>query len=346
MKSIFTTSVVLLATTLSAVTAAEDILTNRGLLALLKPLPEMMESAANPVTEEKVELGRKLFHDTRLSLNRKNSCNSCHNLETYGVDNQKFSTGDAGGKGGRNSPTVFNAAIHIAQFWDGRAKDVEEQAKGPVLNAVEMAMPSADYVAEVLQSIPGYAPLFKNAFPDDVDPVNYDNFAKAVGAFERKLVTPSRFDDFLKGKEDALTMEEKTGLNNFLGAGCATCHNGPAIGGQMYQKLGLVKPWPGNTDSGRFEVTKNEIDKFMFKVPSLRNIAKTGPYLHDGSVSDLNELTSMMAEHQLGRTLDKKQVDSIVIFLKVLTGSLPKDLIAAPELPADGPNTPKPKEDA
>ena len=324
--------------------AADDPLTNRALLWLLEPLPELVPSEDNPLTPEKVELGRKLFHDTRLSLNRKNSCNSCHNLKTYGVDNQQFSIGDAGEKGGRNSPSVFNAAMHVAQFWDGRAKDVEEQAKGPVLNPVEMAMPDADYVVKVLKSIPAYVSEFSGAFPDADDPVSYDHFAKAVGAFERKLLTPSRFDRFLEGDEGALTEAELIGLNEFLGAGCATCHNGPAIGGRLYQKLGLVKRWPDLDDPGRFGVTKKEADKYLFKVPSLRNVAKTAPYLHDGSVEDLGELTAMMAEHQLGRTLDDEQVGSIVTFLKSLTGDLPEALVAEPSLPADGPDTPKPKD--
>jgi len=325
-----------------AFSSEEDVLTNRALLALVKPLPEVADSASNPVTEEKVALGRMLFHEARLSLTRKNSCNSCHNLKTYGVDNAQFSTGDAGGKGGRNSPTVFNAALHIAQFWDGRAADVEEQAKGPVLNPVEMAMPSADYVIEVLRSIPGYAGHFARAFPDDAEPITYDNFGRAIGAFERTLLTPSRFDAFLKGDERALTREEKIGLNHFLGAGCVTCHNGPAIGGQLYQKIGLVKPWPELKDEGRSAVTGVETDKYFFKVPSLRNIAKTGPYLHDGSVSDLSQLTAMMAEHQTGRTLGAEEVAAIVAFLGTLTGEIPDELTAVPELPADGPKTPKP----
>ena len=343
MKHTLTTAVFLFLACAGLVHAEDDVLTNRALLALLAPLPEVIESKENPVTDEKVQLGRKLFHDTRLSLTRNNSCNSCHGLKTYGVDNQRFSTGDNGSKGGRNSPTVFNAALHVAQFWDGRAKDVEEQAKGPVLNPVEMAMPSEDYVLKVLNSIPGYVELFKKAFPGEDPPVSYDNFGKAIGAFERKLVTPSRFDKFLKGEKNALTKEELVGLNEFLGAGCATCHNGPGIGGQLYQKLGLVKPWPGLEDGGRFEVTKKEADKHIFKAPSLRNIAKTSPYLHDGSISDLKKLTSMMAEHQLGRSLSEAQVESIVTFLGALTGELPQDLIEEPELPADGPDTPKPK---
>ena len=328
----------------SPAVADEDVLTNRALLALLKPLPKVVDSKDNPITDEKVKLGQRLFHDTRLSLTRKNSCNSCHNLKTYGVDNQRFSTGDSGEKGGRNSPSVFNAALHVSQFWDGRAKDVEEQAKGPVLNPVEMAMPSAEKVVEVLRSIPGYVALFEEAFPGEKDPVTYDNFAKAVGSFERKLMTPSRFDQFLEGDEDALSREEKIGLNDFLGAGCATCHNGPAIGGQLYQKLGLVKPWPELEDRGRYEVTKEEAEKYMFKVPSLRNAAKTAPYLHDGSIDNLKKLTKMMAEHQLGRELSEEQAASIVTFLNALTGELPEELVKTPELPADGPHTPKPQD--
>lgn len=310
-------------------------------LAMFKPLPAEAPAAGNELTEAKINLGRMLYYETRISKGGKMSCNSCHMLDKYGQDNLPFSPGHEGKLGGRSSPSTYNAALHVTQFWDGRAASVEEQAKGPVLNPVEMGMPSADFVVDVLKSIPGYVEAFKAAFPGEADPVNYDNFGKAVGAFERKLVTPSRWDDYLKGKKDALTAEEVKGYETFAKAGCVTCHNGPAIGGAMYQKLGLAKAWPGLKDNGRMEATKLESDKHHFKVPSLRNITETGPYLHDGSVASLEEMVSKMAEHQLGKTITADETASIVTFLKSLKGDLPKDYIAAPKLPASGPNTPK-----
>jgi cytochrome c peroxidase len=310
-------------------------------LAMFKPLPTEAPAADNELTEAKINLGRMLYYENRISKGGKMSCNSCHMLDKYGQDNLPFSPGHEGKLGGRSSPSTYNAALHVAQFWDGRAPTVEEQAKGPVLNPVEMGMPSADFVVEVLKSIPGYVDAFKAAFPGEAEPINYNNFGKAVGAFERKLVTPSRWDEFLKGKKDALTAEEAKGYETFAKAGCATCHNGPAIGGAMYQKLGLVKAWPDLKDSGRQEATKQESDKHFFKVASLRNVTETGPYLHDGSVKTLEEMVSKMAEYQLGKTLTADETASIVTFLKALKGDLPKEYIAQPKLPESGPNTPK-----
>lgn len=310
-------------------------------LVMFKPLPAEAVVPDNELTQARTDLGRMLYFDKRMSKNQQISCNSCHVLDKYGTDNAAFSTGHKGQKGGRSAPTVFNAALHIAQFWDGRAPSVEEQAKGPVLNPIEMAMPDKEHVIKVIKSIPGYAELFAKAFPDDKDPVTYDNFGKAVGAFERKLLTPSRWDEFLKGKKDALTDAEKKGFETFASVGCVTCHNGAAVGGHMYQKLGLAKPWPGLKDNGRFEATKLEQDRFFFKVPSLRNIEKTGPYLHDGSIASLDEMVTFMGKYQLGKALSKDEVASIVTFLKALTGPLPKDLAEPKALPS-GKDTPKP----
>lgn len=314
-------------------------------LAAFAPLPAVMESGHNKLTAEKIELGRMLFFEKRLSRSHEFSCNSCHNLSAYGVDNQPFSTGHRQQKGGRNAPTVYNAAGHIAQFWDGRAVDVEEQAKGPILNPVEMAMPDEQYVVATLKSIPGYVDAFARAFPDEDDPVTYDNMAKAIAAFERKLVTPSQWDRFLQGNSDALSAEEKMGFATFAETGCASCHAGPYVGGQSYQKLGVIKPWPGNTDLGRFNVTKKELDKYVFKIPSLRNVEKTGPYLHDSSIDDLETVVRMMAEYQLGKDLADDQVRSIVTFLKALTGAIPEEYVREPALPASGPTTPSPDAD-
>lgn len=310
-------------------------------LAAFAALPADMASADNPSTDEKVALGRMLYFEKRLSKNQEISCNSCHGLDTFGVDNQPTSTGHKGQKGDRNSPTVYNAALHVAQFWDGRAANVEEQAKGPVLNPVEMATADAKAVEKVLSSMPEYVEAFKKAFPGDKKPVTFDNMAKAIAAFERKLVTPGRWDKFLAGDQAALTDAEKEGFLKFVDVGCTACHAGPALGGAVYMKAGLVAPWPSDKDVGRFAVTKNEADKFVFKVPSLRNVEKTGPYFHDGSVASLSDAVKMMGKHQLGKELSEADVTSIVAFLGALTGELPKDLIAAPELPKSTAKTPK-----
>lgn len=313
---------------------------NRAALGMFQPLLEVAENPANPLLDAKIDLGRMLYYDTRLSKNRSVSCNTCHDLSNFGDDGLKVSKGIHEQTGGRSAPTVYNAAIHIAQFWDGRAPDVEAQAIGPVTNPIEMGMPDPDYVLKVLKSIPGYVEAFASAFPGEADPMTYDNVGNAIGAFERKLLTPSRFDDFLKGDDTALTEPEKHGLNLFVTTGCTVCHNGMGVGGHLFQKLGLVKEWP-TEDLGRYEFTKNEADKYFFKVPSLRNITETGPYLHDGSFDSLEEIVAKMAEHQLGRVLAEEETKAIVTFLASLTGRIDEEFIKKPELPADGPDTPK-----
>ncbi len=320
----------LLLAALGAAAAAGEI--DPARLKMFAPLPAALDSQSNPVTEAKVQLGRMLYYDTRLSKDRKVSCNTCHKLDAYGVDEEPVSTGFQGQKGNRNSPTVYNAAGHFVQFWDGRAPDVEEQAKGPVLNPVEMAMPSAGAVVAVLKSVRGYGPLFRKAFPDEKDPVTFDNMAKAIGAFERKLVTPSRWDKFLSGDQTALTDAEQAGFNKFVDAGCAACHQGAFVGGRMYQKLGLVKPWTHGDDPGRFGVSKQEIDRMVFKVPSLRNIDRTGPYFHSGQIRTLDEAVRTMAEYQTGRSLSDGDVQAIVTWLRALTGPLPADYIKQPPM--------------
>jgi cytochrome c peroxidase len=276
-----------------------------------------------------------------MSKSQELACNSCHLLDKYGVDNEPTSPGHKGQRGNRNSPTTYNAALQFVQFWDGRAPTIEEQAKGPVLNAVEMAMPDEAYVLRVLASIPGYVEAFRAAFPGDPEPVTYANMAKAIGAFERGLVTPSKFDRYLAGDSAALDEQEQAGLDLFVSTGCTTCHSGALLGGGMYQKLGLVHVYE-TADVGRMEVTKAEADKHLFKVPQLRNISKTGPYFHDGSVPTLQEAVRKMAHHQLGKDLTDEEVGKIVLFLDTLTGELPAQYVAVPELPASGPETPKP----
>jgi cytochrome c peroxidase len=313
---------VLLAVSFSAAAQTED----NSWKNAFAPLPENAATAEYPLTPERVELGKKLYLDTRLSISNKLSCNSCHKLSTFGVDNEPTSPGHEGKRGARNSPSAFNAALHVAQFWDGRAKDVEAQALGPVLNPAEMGMPSEKEVIARLKADPKTVAAFQAAFPGEADPLTYPNVGKAIGAFERTLITPSRFDEFLKGDEKALTPAEKAGGKLFVQTGCTACHMGATMGGQMYQKLGLVKDYP-TTDMGRFEVTKNEADKKFFKVPSLRNVAMTGPYFHDGSVKTLEEAVSKMGEYQLGKQLSKEEVASIVTFLGSLTGTPPKSAL-------------------
>lgn len=288
--------------------------------AILPPLPEKMPGAEKD-TPARVELGRKLYFEKNISSNRTQSCNSCHQVEPgkAGVDSLPTSPGAFGKPGGRNSPTTLNAGFHIAQFWDGRAATLEDQAKGPVLNPGEMAMPDAKAVIERLNAIPEYATLFKAAFPGEEAPLTYDNFARAVAAFERTLITKDRYDDFVKGDDKALTAAEMKGLDTFINTGCIACHSGSLFGGHMYQKMGLVNPYENKTDLGRFEVTKNEAEKFFFKVPSLRNIALTGPYFHDGKAATLEEAVTQMAWLQMGKKLTPDEVKSIVAFLNSLS---------------------------
>ncbi len=300
------------------------------------PLRPVWDQPRSAVDDAKVKLGRTLFFETRISKERNLSCNSCHDLNKYGVDGIDFSIGFEGHKVGRNSPTVYNAFGHVAQFWDGRASTVEEQAKGPILAAGEMAMPSADACVSELKKIDGYKEMFAAAYPEAKDPITYDHVGDAIGAFERLLVTPGRFDRWVGGRDDALKPEEKKGLELFVTKGCATCHGGSLLGGNQYQKLGLVKAWPNQKDQGRFAITGKEEDKMKFKVPSLRNIAKTGPYFHDATSTSLAQAVKRMGQHQLGMDLPKEEVDAIVAFLKTLTGRVPKEFVQAPELPGMG----------
>jgi cytochrome c peroxidase len=306
---------------------------NPRLLRRFAPLRTRLDSAASPVSPDQIALGRALYFDKRLSKKRDLSCNSCHRLDAYGVDGEATSLGDGGQRGGRNSPTVYNSAGYFAQFWDGRAADVEEQAKGPILNPVEMAMPSAAAVVARLKAIPGYAPLFAKAFPHDPDPVTYDNVGRAIGAFERGLTTPSRWDRYLAGDKSALSGPEIEGLKVFTNVGCMVCHTGEFLGGNSYQRAGAVEPWPNQADPGRAAVTKNDADRMMFKVPTLRNVTKTAPYFHDGSARGLDEAVRMMGKHQLGLDLADTEVRSIVTWLGALTGELPREYIAEPSLP-------------
>jgi len=300
--------------------------------ALFRPLGRQAPSKEHPFTDAKADLGRMLYFDRRLSSTGEVSCNDCHLLDQFGVDGKPTSTGINGQVGGRNAPTVYNAAFHATQFWDGREPDVEAQAKGPILNPIEMGMPDAASVEAKLRGIPGYVTAFEAAFPGAG--VTYDGLGEAIGAFERRLVTPGPFDDFLRGDASALTEAQQAGLDLFIATGCVACHGGALLGGTTFQKLGAVKPYE-TADVGRKAVTGADADAYVFKVPSLRNIARTGPWLHDGSITDLGAMVRLMATHQLGRELDEAAVASIVEFLGALTGEPDAAYIAQPALPPD-----------
>ena len=295
-------------------------------------MPAVMESPDNPLTDAKIALGRILYYEPRMSANNEISCNSCHLLDEFGVDGQATSPGHDGTFGVRNSPTVYNAAMQVAQFWDGREPTVEAQAKGPILNPLEHGMASAEAVEKVLRDIPAYHPLFAAAFPDEENPITFDNVALAIGAFERKLVTRGDWDRWLIGDGNALNVQQRRGLDTFTEIGCTTCHMGPNLGGSLFQKMGLVEAYP-LTDKGRSEITGNAAEEYFFKVPSLRLVAETGPYLHDGSLESLEEVVRIMAKHQLGKTVTDQQVTDLVVFMKALTGEIPVEFIAEPELP-------------
>ncbi len=304
-----------------------------GELAAFAPLPTQMLAGAVAPSEDVVALGRALFYETVLSGGHNVSCNSCHPLNGFGADGRARSFGDHGQTGGRNAPTVYNAAGQIAQFWDGRAATVEEQAKGPILNPAEMGMPDAEAVLVHLRAMPTYRAQFAKAFPGERTPITYDNAGKAIGAFERGLVTPSRWDAALGGDTTALTPDERQGARLFVSTGCAACHNGAYVGGSMYMRAGLKSPWPMHGDSGRYAVTRKPEDLFVFKVPSLRNVAMTGPYFSDGSVATLDEAILLMGRHQIGVELSTHDVALLKAFLGSLTGTIPVAYIAYPQLP-------------
>jgi cytochrome c peroxidase len=311
----------------------DDLLQDK--LGAFAVLPSKSVSEKNLSTAEKIALGHVLYFDNRLSKDQKISCNSCHNLKTFGVDNLPTSPGDAGKNGERNSPTVLNASLHTMQFWDGRAADVEEQAGMPILNAVEMAIPNEKYLIDRLAAIDLYKTMFKAAFPNDANPINYGNLKNAIGAFERELLTPSAFDKYLAGDKSALTLEEKKGLLVFTSKGCTACHSGALLGGNAFQKFGVTANYWEYTkskiiDKGLGAKTGKEADNYMFKVPSLRNITKTGPYFHDGSVADLSEAIKIMAKVEVNQDLTPEEMASIVSFLGSLNGDVPAQYKIAP----------------
>lgn len=313
-------------------------------LEIFKPLPSTTPSVANnPITPEKILLGKALFFDPRISASGVFSCNSCHNLATGGDDNLETSIGHGWQKGPRNSPTALNAVFNVAQFWDGRAEDLKAQAKGPVQAGVEMANTPAQVVT-TLKSMPDYVAWFKASFPGEEDPVTFDNFAKAIEAFEATLVTPAPFDAFLNGDDNAMTAEQKQGLALFIDKGCSSCHAGINVGGEGYFPFGLIEK-PGadvlpENDKGRFAVTNTADDSYVFRAAPLRNIALTAPYFHSGKVWNLKQAVGIMGTAQLGEELNEQEVDQIVAFLDSLTGKIPE--VTYPVLPAETDGTPRP----
>jgi cytochrome c peroxidase len=302
---------------LSSCHSDEDAALAAKALRVFGTLPDTRLETDNPAL---VDLGRHLYLSSELSATRTQSCNSCHPIGKSGVDGLRTSPGARGMRGRRNTPTVFNASAHVTQFWDGRAATLEEQAAGPVTNPIEMAMPDAAAVAERLRTSPAIdRRLFAAAFPGDRNPLTLSHAARAIAAFERTLTTSDRFDDFQRGDSRALSAEEKEGLRRFMALGCTSCHNGPLLGARIHQRIGIVNAWPDTADLGRYEVTRQLADQHVFKVPALRNVERTAPYFHDGSVQQLEKAVERMAWHQLGMALETKDRDAIVLFLRSLT---------------------------
>ena len=296
-------------------------------------LMKLIDNPKNPINEKKVELGKALFFEPRLSKSNLISCNTCHNLATGGIDGVSSAIGHKWTSNPHhlNSPTVYNSVFMDRQFWDGRDADLEAQAQGPMQAPPEMAI-SKDMAVARISSMAGYKEQFKEAFGDNN--ITFKKIADAIGAFERTLVTPSRFDKFLDGDEKALSTAEQDGLKTFIAKGCASCHSGVGVGGSM-QKFPLVKPYK-YADVGDFKGDKEG----MVKVPTLRNITQTAPYFHNGAVWSIDEAVKIMGETQLGMTLTDKETSSIVTFLKALDGEMPT--ITYPKLPAVTSTTPKP----
>lgn len=309
-----------------------------------KPLPSTVPAVAdNPITPAKIALGKALFFDPRMSASGVFSCNSCHNLATGGDDNLETSIGHGWQKGPRNAPTALNAVFNTAQFWDGRAPDLAAQAKGPVQAGVEMAN-TPENVLKTLNSMPLYVEWFKGSFPGEADPVSFDNFAKAIEAFEATLTTPAPFDSYLNGDDAAMTDEQKAGMALFIDKGCTSCHNGVNVGGNGYYPFGLIEK-PGSEvlpegDKGRFAVTDTASDEYVFRAAPLRNINQTAPYFHSGKVWDLKVAVQIMAESQLGTALSDDEANKLVAFLDTLTGKMPE--VVYPVLPQETAATPRP----
>lgn len=329
---------------LASTAVAQDTLLDEA-KSLFSPIPkEPPALAGNPATPEKVLLGKMLYFEPRLSEAHNISCNTCHQIGLGGADGRPTSIGHNWQRGGRNAPTVLNAVFNTAQFWDGRAADLREQAGGPIVNPIEMGT-TREHAVEQLKGIPGYVDAFAKAFPGETDPVSYGNIEQAIAVFEATLITPGApFDRYLAGEEGALTAEQKEGLRLFIDTGCASCHNGVNVGGGMYAPFGVVAR-PGweflpPDDKGRFQVTRTVDDEYVFKVPTLRNITLTAPYFHSGQGWDLEQAVAVMGTAQLGSELRPEEVKKIAAFLQALTGEQPQ--VVYPILPPSVATTPRP----
>lgn len=316
--------------------------------AQFQPIPTDLKAGYkllknNPPSEEKYKLGKMLFFEPRLSKSELISCNTCHNLSFGGADAQETSIGHGWQKGPRNAPTVLNSVYNSVQFWDGRAADLKDQAKGPIQASVEMAA-TPEHVVEVLKSMPEYVELFKKAFPKEKNPVTFDNTAKAIEVFEATLLTPdSRFDKFIKGDEKALNKQEKAGLRTFMDKGCSSCHGGINFTSDGYYPFGVIEKPSADIlagDKGRFTLSEAKDDEFAFKAPTLRNVQYTSPYFHSGRVWTLEEAVALMSSSQLGEVLTKDEIANVTAFLKTLTGVQPK--LELPILPPPTNKTPRP----
>jgi cytochrome c peroxidase len=318
--------------------AADDTALLKEAQKVFQPLPKDTAIPESPITAERAHLGRLLFFDPRLSVDGNVSCATCHQPALYGSDALRKSIGVRQRVQARNAPTVLNTALSFVNNWRGDRESVEHQAVRALTAAGSSGQPDERAVIAQLERIPGYAPLFEAAFPNEPRPMTVSNIAKAIGAYERTLVTPSPFDAYLGGKVDALSPRERVGLEKFISTGCATCHNGVGIGGSLYRKFGVVADyWTAtgsrDVDKGRFDVTNDPVDMYVFRVPSLRNVAMTPPYFHDGAVASLPEAVRIMANIQLGTILSEEDTRDIVAFLGSLTGKLPEQFVNAPILP-------------
>jgi len=335
-------SVALLAGTASGAASDDQALLDKA-KALFKPLPESGALENTPLTPERVALGKALFYETRVSSDGRQGCVSCHSPSYHGGDSLPLSMGIHGKVLPRNAPTVFNTGLLVAQHYGGNRASVEEQAVKALTSPVAYGNTSFEQVEKKLALL-GYQPWFEKAYPGQTKSLSVENWGKAIGAFERTLLTPAPFDRYLKGDKQALSAQAKQGLQTFIDTGCAGCHSGVTVGGQSFQKFGITQDYwllTGSTekeafkgyDKGRYQDTKNEADAFIFKVSQLRNVAMTPPYFHDGSAATLSQAVRIMAQLQLGKQLSDAQVSDIVSFLESLTGQVPADFAKAPALP-------------
>ncbi|WP_434150382.1 cytochrome-c peroxidase [Methylocaldum gracile subsp. desertum] len=324
----------LLAVTVQAQEAGQPLMEKAR--QLFEPLPKDMATEEFPTDPARVALGRKLFFDPRLSLDGTVSCQTCHRPGLYGTDALPKSIGAEHRLNARNAPTVLNAALQFKALWIGNRADVEDQAMKSLTGQTSFGNPETAAVIRKLKAL-GYEAEFKQAFPNDPEPVKPENWGKAIGAYERTLVTPSPFDAFLEGDAKALTPQARNGLKTFIDLGCVSCHNGVAVGGSAFRKFGMFGDYWTETgspsiDEGRFKETQNPADKYLFKVPGLRNVAMTPPYFHDGSVATLPQAVRVMGKVQLGKELTDQEVSDLVAFLNSLTGELPREFATEPVL--------------